>query len=216
MGQNRKICRDCGTETDTDAEFCPVCRGTHFRYPEDDGTNILRFRSSEEPQEDPDGRIREKPAEHLRCGSVLSRIAVRYGSLPDLTRKLILILAVVAAVLTAVVAAAGLSGSFSGEQGTASASPSASASAGPEPSSASATAAPDGTAIGSVMIIEDLINVRTEPDTDAPILGVVEKETGHDVYEIRENDGYVWYRIGPEEWIADGGEWLSYTEAGGQ
>lgn len=211
MGQHVKICRDCGTEVDTDAEFCPVCRGTHFRYPEDDGTNILRFRTAGEKKEQPSGSRAESSAEHRR-GSAVSDIAKRYGALPDLTRKLILILAAVAVLLTAVVAAAGLSGIFKAEETKPSASPSASASAEPEPTSSSVTAAPDGSAIGSAVIMEDLINVRTMPDTDAPILGVVEKETSHDVFEIRENDGYVWYRIGSEEWIADGGGWLSFTE----
>ena len=43
-------------------------------------------------------------------------------------------------------------------------------------------------------------------------LGKPDKGSEWDVYEIREAEGYTWYRIGKDRWVADGGGWVEYTE----
>lgn len=215
MGERDKVCLDCGTTVDASEKYCPVCHGTRFRMSEDDGTTILRFSSSHSEPAPPE-KHEKKPASHSRgkkqpapVKKEIRLLAEKYDRLPVLTKKLTMILAAVAVLLAIVLAAAALNFKGNGNEAVSS-SPSAVPSATPE--SADATPAPDGSAIGRAVIVEDLINVRTEPDTSAPILGVVETGTEHDVFEVRESGGYTWYRIGDQQWIADSGGWITYTE----
>lgn len=69
--------------------------------------------------------------------------------------------------------------------------------------------------IGIIIPKYDDINVREEPSTTAKIVGVLrnsgtaEEESYYPqyVYETTEAEGYTWYRIGTDRWVADHGNW---------
>lgn len=65
--------------------------------------------------------------------------------------------------------------------------------------------------IGTVTVKVDNLNIRITPSTAAEKKGKAEKSKTYDVYEIYESEGYTWYRIGEESWVADNGSWLSYA-----
>ncbi|MBQ9823538.1 MAG: WG repeat-containing protein [Solobacterium sp.] len=66
--------------------------------------------------------------------------------------------------------------------------------------------------IGILKVLIDNLNSRSLPSTDGEKLGKPDKGSEWDVYEIREAEGYTWYRIGKDRWVADGGGWVEYTE----
>lgn len=238
MGQRKKICVNCGAKVDIDRDICPTCGGTQFRRSEDDGTSILRFTSvqntidEEDTQELPQVKKKKlvigkkiknrwkkwkKKAGKSLAGTSekAEELKDKFDNLPDTTRKLSLILGVVVVLLVVVLIVAMLVMGGKNKDGAGSvATPTPSAEVTATPDTASATANPDGSAIGKALILEDIINVRTSPDTSAPVLGIVEVDTEHDVYEIRNDEDYTWYRIGDEQWIADSNdEWVKYTPA---
>lgn len=238
MGQRKKICVNCGTKVDIDKDICPTCGGTQFRRSEDDGTTILRFTSvqnkvEEDTQEIPQisrrkivlgKKIRNRWKKWKRkagkslagTGEKAEALKDKFQSLPETTRKLSLILGAVVIVLVVVLIVAMLVIGNKNSEGTApAASPTPSSETTAAPETPDATANPDGSAIGKAVILEDIINVRTAPDTGAAILGIVEIDSQHDVYEIRSDGDYTWYRIGDEQWIADShDEWVKYTPEG--
>ena len=66
--------------------------------------------------------------------------------------------------------------------------------------------------IGKVLILVDGLNCRSEPSTNGEKLGTVLKDYAYYVYESRESEGYTWYRIENNRWIADkGGEWVTFA-----
>lgn len=70
----------------------------------------------------------------------------------------------------------------------------------------------DNTPIGTALVKTDNLNSRAKPGTNGTKLVQVEKGTEYPVYEIAENEGYTWYRIGEGRWIADkGGSWVEYN-----
>ncbi|MBR4462479.1 MAG: SH3 domain-containing protein [Erysipelotrichaceae bacterium] len=58
------------------------------------------------------------------------------------------------------------------------------------------------------------INIRTSPTTQADnIVGTVNKGETYKVYEALANEGYLWYRIGEDKWIADKNTtWTTLTD----
>ena len=64
--------------------------------------------------------------------------------------------------------------------------------------------------LGKVTVLTDL-NVRPMPSTNGDPIDAVYYGQEFDVYEIQENGGYTWYRIGENRWIADNGTFLRYT-----
>ncbi len=65
--------------------------------------------------------------------------------------------------------------------------------------------------IGQCYINVDAIKVRTAPNLNAEQVDVATLGQLKEVYEVVENDGYTWYRIGEDNWIASDGSWVSYT-----
>ena len=57
--------------------------------------------------------------------------------------------------------------------------------------------------------VEDL-RARSGPSSDGEAIGYVWPNAKYYYYESNDNEGYTWYRIGDNMWIADGGGWLSY------
>lgn len=65
--------------------------------------------------------------------------------------------------------------------------------------------------IGNIWINVDTINVRTSPTTNEDNkVDTVTIGKQLTVYEITENVGYTWYRIGENRWVADNGSWVTY------
>lgn len=64
--------------------------------------------------------------------------------------------------------------------------------------------------IGIAKVITNNLRIRQTPSTKNKIVGHVENGKSYNVYQIKVNEGYTWYRIGTEKWIADNGKWLIY------
>lgn len=52
------------------------------------------------------------------------------------------------------------------------------------------------------------LRVRKEPSTDSAILGFVQTNGIYNYYDVKDNQGYKWYKIENEQWIANNEEWL--------
>ncbi|NCB32982.1 MAG: hypothetical protein EOM64_03705 [Erysipelotrichia bacterium] len=73
-----------------------------------------------------------------------------------------------------------------------------------------AIGANDADAIGTVTVMISNLNIRKTPNLTGGILGAASKSTYH-VFETKEADGYTWYRIRANQWIASNeGEWTVY------
>ena len=64
-------------------------------------------------------------------------------------------------------------------------------------------------------VIENIIgsvNIRQKPTTSSEILGETHKGDRFYAYETTEAEGYTWYRIGENRWVADNGKWFKKGE----
>lgn len=76
--------------------------------------------------------------------------------------------------------------------------------------SATATVATDGTTpIGSLTINIETVNIRNGAGLSNSEVGKANQNESYNYYETADADGYTWYRIGENQWIADGGDWVS-------
>ncbi len=67
--------------------------------------------------------------------------------------------------------------------------------------------------LGAAAVIVDDLNSRKKPGISGELLEPVKNGYVYPVYEIREADGYAWYRIDADRWIADqNGKWVKYTQ----
>ena len=57
-------------------------------------------------------------------------------------------------------------------------------------------------------VLVDSLRVRTGHSTKDSVLGFVQKNAIYNYYETYNDNTYIWYRIGDNQWIADTGEWL--------
>ncbi|NLH92520.1 MAG: sigma-70 family RNA polymerase sigma factor [Atopobium sp.] len=63
---------------------------------------------------------------------------------------------------------------------------------------------------GTVTVLIDKLNIRSDASQSASRVGTADK-TSYPVYESKVSDGYTWYRIAENEWIASKeGEWTHY------
>ena len=68
--------------------------------------------------------------------------------------------------------------------------------------------------LGTVKILVDKLNIRNEPSLQGTIRSTTQTGRIYPVYEIVHADGYDWYRIGKNKFIASKEEeWTTYTEA---
>lgn len=69
-----------------------------------------------------------------------------------------------------------------------------------------------GEPVEKAMQIENItgaINIRSKPSTKGEKLGTFTKGSIIFAFETKEAEGYTWYRIGTDKWVADkGGEWI--------
>lgn len=66
------------------------------------------------------------------------------------------------------------------------------------------------TVIGTVNVNISTLNIRKTPSLSSDKVGVASSKT-YDVFEKSDADGYTWYKIGENEWIAGNDEWVTYT-----
>ncbi|MEE8807894.1 MAG: SH3 domain-containing protein [Lactimicrobium sp.] len=67
------------------------------------------------------------------------------------------------------------------------------------------------TVIGTITIGSSEINVRSTPSTTGELVTTAQAYSSYKVYEKTTSGGYTWYRIAENEWVPDGGNWLTYT-----
>ena len=66
--------------------------------------------------------------------------------------------------------------------------------------------------IGMAEVRVEGLNVRSQPSLDGEKLGTAGQGRYYSVYEIKDGDGYRWYRIGTDRWIADqNGRYIEYS-----
>ncbi len=68
----------------------------------------------------------------------------------------------------------------------------------------------EGSVIGSVTVRVDGLNIRAKATTQSSRLGKAVNGRTYDVYETASSEGYTWYRIGGNEWIAGAPSWVDY------
>lgn len=65
--------------------------------------------------------------------------------------------------------------------------------------------------IGTAKVITNNLNVRYGPSTDYGCKCQTNYPAQYDVYEVVQNQGYIWYKIAYEQWIANDGTWVEFT-----
>lgn len=66
--------------------------------------------------------------------------------------------------------------------------------------------------IGKVTVLVDKLNIRAGSSVETEKNGTAVNGKTYDVFEIKKNEEYTWYRIGDNRWIADNGTWCNYQE----
>lgn len=83
----------------------------------------------------------------------------------------------------------------------------------PTPVPTTGTVVSDGGVIGSLSVSVDAITMRNDASVNADEMGTVYYGEQYQVYEVREADGYTWYKIDQTNggWIASDGTWVTYS-----
>lgn len=69
-----------------------------------------------------------------------------------------------------------------------------------------------GDVVGSAEVIVDELRIRSGSGTGFDEVDVAPYGAVYDVYEVRSDNEYMWYRIGEDMWIADSeGSWVTFT-----
>lgn len=67
---------------------------------------------------------------------------------------------------------------------------------------------------GEVTVNVTNLRIRTAPTTASSFVGYAEEGKTYDVYGVTSADGYTWYQIGTNQYVADNGTWLTYRAEG--
>lgn len=65
---------------------------------------------------------------------------------------------------------------------------------------------------GTLTVDAESITMRSEPSLDGEAIGSVSSGETYQVMDTQRADGYTWYEIGADSWIASDGTWVTYTE----
>ncbi|MCR4632617.1 MAG: hypothetical protein K5648_00650 [Erysipelotrichaceae bacterium] len=65
--------------------------------------------------------------------------------------------------------------------------------------------------IGRAKVITTNLNIRNSYSKQSKYMGQTNAPATYDVYEIVQNEGYIWYRIDTDKWIANDGTWVEFT-----
>ena len=69
-----------------------------------------------------------------------------------------------------------------------------------------------GTTTGTVTIKVDALNIRSAPSVNGAVVGTAERGKKFYVKETKQADGYTWYCIQDNQWVADqNGSLLTFT-----
>ena len=96
---------------------------------------------------------------------------------------------------------------------TASAEPAETPEATPE-TTPEVPAHPEGS-LGKASVNISGLRIRTGPGTDAAIVGEASNGEIFEVYEVKNDGTFDWYRVGENRWIANNGTYATYTPYGG-
>lgn len=61
---------------------------------------------------------------------------------------------------------------------------------------------------GKIKVITDNLRIREKPTTTSKIMGYTVKHKTYDFYETTTKEGYTWFRIATNKWVADNGHWV--------
>lgn len=59
-----------------------------------------------------------------------------------------------------------------------------------------------------IKVIVSELRIRSEPNTDADILGFAKKYGIYNDLEVYKDSKYIWHKIADNQWVADNGNWL--------
>ena len=59
-----------------------------------------------------------------------------------------------------------------------------------------------------IKVIVSELRIRSEPNTDADILGFAKKYGIYNDLEVYKDSKYIWHKIADNQWLADNGNWL--------
>lgn len=59
-----------------------------------------------------------------------------------------------------------------------------------------------------VKVLVNALSVRKEPSTSGVKIGTAVKGGIYNFYEVKDNEGYTWYRIADSQWVANNGKYL--------
>lgn len=80
-----------------------------------------------------------------------------------------------------------------------------------EPSPEPTPEVPVNSIIGTASVKVNNLNIRSKPSTSGDRAGTAVNGKSYDVYEVASAEGYTWYRISDNQWIADkSGQWVTY------
>ena len=65
--------------------------------------------------------------------------------------------------------------------------------------------------IGTAKVITTNLNIRRSYSKYSDFLGQTNAPAQYEVFEIVQNEGYIWYRIGANQWIANDGTWVVFV-----
>ncbi|MBQ2583958.1 MAG: hypothetical protein II568_02160, partial [Erysipelotrichaceae bacterium] len=65
--------------------------------------------------------------------------------------------------------------------------------------------------IGRARVVTTNLNIRSSYSKNSRLMGQTNEPASYDVYEIVQNEGYIWYRIDADKWIANDGTWVVFT-----
>ncbi|MCR5095975.1 MAG: hypothetical protein K6A70_04480 [Erysipelotrichaceae bacterium] len=65
--------------------------------------------------------------------------------------------------------------------------------------------------IGIAKVVTNNLNIRSQASKNSTWVGQTNYPAQYDVYEIEQNEGYIWYRIDYNKWIANDGTWVEFT-----
>ncbi|MBR4445245.1 MAG: zinc-ribbon domain-containing protein [Solobacterium sp.] len=65
-----------------------------------------------------------------------------------------------------------------------------------------------GNAVGTIRVKVTKLRIRSGPATSSELIADAREGATYTYYATEEGEGYTWYRIGKDQWVADQGEWL--------
>lgn len=82
----------------------------------------------------------------------------------------------------------------------------------PSPTSSSDDSSSESKGIGTLKVKVSSLNIRKGAGTSYDTNGTATDGETYEVLETKEADGYTWYRIGEDKWVAGNDEWVTYTK----